>query len=72
MPRKIRNLVADLIAAGFILQPGRGKGSHMLWEHPTCVPVLLSGNMGDDAHPKAVKQVREKIAEAKPRQTGGQ
>ncbi len=73
MPRKVRNLVADLIKAGFTLQPTRGKGSHMWWEHPSGVQVLLSGNMGDDAHPRAVKDVRESIADAHRRagETGG-
>ena len=67
MPRKIRNLVA----AGFTYDPERGKGSHMLWVHPTGVQVLLSGNMGDDAHPRAEKNVRERIKEAE-RRTEGQ
>jgi hypothetical protein len=75
VPRKIRNLVADLTKAEFFLKPGQGKGSHMLWAHRTGVQILLSGNMGDDAHPRAEKKVREAIAEAQRRmrdqETGG-
>jgi predicted RNA binding protein YcfA (HicA-like mRNA interferase family) len=71
MPRKVRNLVADLVKAGFTYDPERGKGSHMLGGHPTGVQILLSGNMGDDAHPLAEKNVREMIKEAE-RRTGGQ
>jgi len=33
MPRKVRQLVADLEAAGFALAPG-GKGSHRKFRHP--------------------------------------
>jgi predicted RNA binding protein YcfA (HicA-like mRNA interferase family) len=51
MPRKVRDLVADLVKAGFTYDPERGKGSHMLWVHPAGVQVLPSGNMGDDPTP---------------------
>ncbi|RKU17866.1 hypothetical protein C6500_14775 [Candidatus Poribacteria bacterium] len=49
MPRKIRQLIADLRKAGFINI--RGKGSHRTYEHPKGSTVVLSGNLGDDAKP---------------------
>ena len=46
MPRKIRQLIADLHRAGFVELPRRGKGSHSMWKHPSYpeIPVvILSG-----------------------------
>ena len=64
VPRKIRQLIADLEGAGFALVPG-GKGSHRKFRHPK-VPgaLILSGNPGDDAHYYQEKQVRNAIREA--------
>lgn len=64
MPRKIRQLVADLERAGFVLVPG-GKGSHRKFRH-TKFPgsVILSGPDGDDARHYQEKQVRNAIREA--------
>ncbi len=47
MPRKIRQLIADLERAGFMNRGG--KGSHRNFIHPKGLRVLLSGNPGDDA-----------------------
>ena len=49
MPRKIRELKADLLRAGFIMRTG--KGSHTVWTHPLLPTevLTLSGNDGDDA-----------------------
>ncbi len=47
MPRKIRQLIADLQRAGFLNR--RGKGSHRNFVHPKGPRVLLSGNPGDEA-----------------------
>jgi predicted RNA binding protein YcfA (HicA-like mRNA interferase family) len=48
MPRKIRELEADLARAGFIRQPG--KGSHRKWRHPKYKgSVTMSGQPGADA-----------------------
>ena len=60
MPRKIRELRADLSRAGFTRLPG--KGSHTKWEHPL-VPgtVVLSGQDGADAQPYQEKAVREAL-----------
>lgn len=64
MPRKIRQLKAELKRAGFIEQAERGKGSHSWWYHPL-VPaaiVTLSGKDGDDAQPFHERNVRRATA----------
>ncbi len=64
MPRKIRQLVADLERAGFVLVPG-GKGSHRKFRHSKLPgSVILSGQSGDDAKHYQEKQVRNAIREA--------
>jgi predicted RNA binding protein YcfA (HicA-like mRNA interferase family) len=63
MPRKIRQLIADLEQAGFQPVPG-GKGSHLKFRHPRFAgAVILSGKAGDDAQHYQVKQVRHAIHE---------
>jgi len=63
MPRKIRQLVADLEKSGFVLSPG-GKGSHRKFRHPRFPgAVILSGKDGADAHHYQEKQVRNAIRE---------
>lgn len=62
MPRKIRELVRDLQAAGFIDRGGRG--SHRNFEHPTGPRVTISGNMGSDAKPYQEKAVADALAAA--------
>ena len=47
MPRKVRQLIADLTRAGFTDRGG--KGSHRNLTHPKGVRVTLSGGTGDDA-----------------------
>ena len=67
MPKKIRDLKAMLIKAGFRWRPG--KGSHTKWEHPLASrPVVLSGNDGRDARPYQEDQVRARIEEVQRRQ----
>ena len=64
MPRKIRQLVADLQRAGFVQVPGR-KGSHREFRHPELAgAVILSGKDGDDAHHYQERQVRNAIRES--------
>jgi len=64
VPRKIRQLVSDLEAAGFYLLPG-GKGSHRKFRHGKVAgSVILSGKDGDDAMHYQEKQVRNAIREA--------
>jgi predicted RNA binding protein YcfA (HicA-like mRNA interferase family) len=49
MPRKIRELVSDLVNAGF--EERRGKGSHRNYRHPLVTKVVtISGRDGDDAN----------------------
>ena len=63
MPRKIRQLIADLQIAGYQIVPG-GKGSHRKFRHPRLRgSVILSGNEGDDALPYQEKQVRNAVRE---------
>jgi predicted RNA binding protein YcfA (HicA-like mRNA interferase family) len=65
MPKKIRQLVADLESAGFGQVQG-GKGSHRKFRHPRFPgAVILSGKDGDDAHHYQEKQVRSAIREAR-------
>ena len=64
MPRKVRELVADLTRAGFVQIGGGGKGSHRKFTHTRCVrAVTLSGRSGDDAKPYQEKQVKKAIEE---------
>ena len=64
VPRKIRQLRADLQQAGFIEQKDRGKGSHVRWYHPSApeVTVTLAGHDGDDARSYQELDVRKAIA----------
>jgi len=62
MPRKIRELIADLEKAGFINRGG--KGSHRNFTHPRCaMPITISGKPGDDAKPYQERSVRDSIEE---------
>ena len=48
MPRKLRELIADLKRAGFVQEPARG--SHRKFRHPKGVTAVLSGHSeGADA-----------------------
>jgi predicted RNA binding protein YcfA (HicA-like mRNA interferase family) len=63
MPRKIRQLIAELEAAGFVRGDG-GKGSHRKFRHVKYAgSVILSGQDGHDAHHYQEKQVRNAIRE---------
>jgi len=62
MPRKVRQLIADLERAGFRCEPG--KGSHRKFRHFSGILAVISGQNGDDAKHYQEKQVREKIYEA--------
>lgn len=64
MPRKVRELVRDLLDASFREISGGGKGSHRKFTHARYPgAVTLSGNPGDDAKPYQEKQVRQAIEE---------
>lgn len=59
MPRKVRQLIADLERAGFVARGG--KGSHRNYEHSKGLRVTLSGQPGDDAQHYQERQVRKAI-----------
>jgi predicted RNA binding protein YcfA (HicA-like mRNA interferase family) len=63
MPRKIRQLIAELEGEGFVNRGG--KGSHRNFEHPKGPRVTLSGHPGDDAKHYQEKDVRRSVREAK-------
>ena len=49
MPRKIRELKAQIAREGFVYLPKRGKGSHERWRHPLLGKTLtISGKDGND------------------------
>ena len=56
MPRKVRQLIADLERAGFANRGG--KGSHRNFTHARGVRVTLSGSAGDDAKHYQERDVR--------------
>ncbi len=66
LPRKIRELKAELRRAGFAVRPG--KGSHTVWKHPLGQQrVTLAGGDGDDAQGYQERQVRAALDEVQRR-----
>jgi predicted RNA binding protein YcfA (HicA-like mRNA interferase family) len=64
VPKKIRDLVKDLLDSGFELISGAGKGSHRKFTHPNYPgAVTLSGQDGDDAKKYQEKQIKRAIEE---------
>jgi predicted RNA binding protein YcfA (HicA-like mRNA interferase family) len=63
MPRKVRQLIADLEKAGFVNRGG--KGSHRNFTHSQGVKLLISGGAGDDAKHYQERDVRRALAELK-------
>lgn len=61
MPRKVRELIADLKKAGFVDRGG--KGSHRNFTHTKGVRITISGKAGDDAKPYQEKAVRQALDE---------
>ena len=62
MPRKIRDLVGDLVDAGFVERDG--KGSHRNFIHPLLTRlVTIPGRDGDDAKRYLERAVRLAISE---------
>jgi predicted RNA binding protein YcfA (HicA-like mRNA interferase family) len=60
MPRKVRQLIADLEQAGF--QNRGGKGSHRNFTHAKGVRVTVSGGTGDDAKHYQERDVKRALA----------
>ncbi|HEX7860589.1 MAG TPA: type II toxin-antitoxin system HicA family toxin [Verrucomicrobiae bacterium] len=63
MPRKIRQLIADLEGAGFINRGG--KGSHRNFTHPRGPRLTLSGGLGDDAKHYQERDVKRALEAVK-------
>ncbi len=62
MPRKVKDLIRDLLAAGFVNRGG--KGSHRNFLHPKCpYPVTISGRVGEDAKPYQEKALKVAMRE---------
>ncbi|MEQ1848956.1 MAG: type II toxin-antitoxin system HicA family toxin [Nitrospira sp.] len=63
VPPKIRELVEDLVRAGFVDRGG--KGSHRNFVHPKVVkPITISGAPGDDAKHYQVRAVKRAVEES--------
>ena len=66
MAKKIRELIQDLVKAGFYEIKGAGKGSHRKYTHVLYpVVVTISGKSGEDSKRYQEKQVRQAIEEVK-------
>jgi predicted RNA binding protein YcfA (HicA-like mRNA interferase family) len=66
VPRKVRELIRDLLDAGFYEIRGGGKGSHRKFCHARYAgAVTLSGGAGDDAKHYQEKQMRQAIERVK-------
>ncbi|MFZ4675613.1 MAG: type II toxin-antitoxin system HicA family toxin [Nodosilinea sp.] len=64
MPRKIRELKAQIAREGFLFLPKRGKGSHERWQHPLLRKTLtIPGKDGDDVPLYLEKQLAKLITE---------
>lgn len=64
MPRKIRTLIEELEAAGFVDRGG--KGSHRNFVHPKVAKIVtLSGKPRDDAKHYVERAVQAAIEESK-------
>ena len=64
MPRKIRELKAQIAREGFVYLPKRGKGSHERWRHPLLRKTLtIPGKDGDDVPIYLEKQLAQLLIE---------
>lgn len=64
MPKKIRELIKQLEQAGFANRGG--KGSHRNFVHPSVIkPIVISGNLNDDAHHYQEKAVKVAIEDSR-------
>ena len=61
MPRKVRELRADLRRAGFAID--HQSGSHQVWKHPLLpgIGVIVAGQDGADAKPYQESQLRRAL-----------
>jgi predicted RNA binding protein YcfA (HicA-like mRNA interferase family) len=64
VPKKIRELKAMLLKAGFTYRSG--KGSHTVWSHPLLeYSLTMSGKDGADADRYQEKDVRNALRDVK-------
>jgi len=71
VPKKIRELKAILLKAGFAYRSG--KGSHTVWSHPLLpYSLTLSGKDGADADRYQEKDVRNALRDLDTLQQGDQ
>lgn len=71
MAKKIRELKALLLKAGFTYRSG--KGSHTVWSHPKLeYSLTLSGKDGNDADRYQEKDVRNALRDIDQQNEGGQ
>ncbi|MEH2155906.1 type II toxin-antitoxin system HicA family toxin [Nostoc sp.] len=64
MPRKIRELKAQIAREGFVYLPKRGKGSHECWRHTLLKKTLtIPGKDGDDVPIYLEKQLASLLTE---------
>ena len=63
MPRKVRQLIADVEKVGFVNRGG--KGSHRNFTHPQGLRVTISGGAGEDAKHYQERDVRRALAAVK-------
>ncbi|MCU0783278.1 MAG: type II toxin-antitoxin system HicA family toxin [Verrucomicrobia bacterium] len=63
MPRKVRQLIADLEKAGFLNRGG--KGSHRNFTHPKGLRVTMSGGAGEDAKHYQERDLRRALVAVK-------
>lgn len=63
MPKKIRELIAELEKAGF--KNRGGKGSHRNFMHINGVKITISGKNGDDAKKYQERDLKKAISEVK-------
>ena len=59
MPRKVRELIADLEKAGFVNRGGRG--FHRNFLHRKGIRITISGKPGSDAKPYQERDVKKAI-----------
>lgn len=57
MPRKLRQIRADLRALGFTMI--RQVGSHQTWQHPSGATLTVAGHDGADAQRYQERDLRE-------------
>ena len=72
MPRKLRELRADLRRAGFAID--HQTGSHQVWRHPFLpgASAVVAGSDGADAKPYQETQLRRIVAALREAQEGQQ